>query len=122
MDYSDKWCDDISDIIKESKMCQKNKQRIEERLVEGTSTRWKEHVNNVWKQHKLDTKIAELFDRKSQANAQSAAAWRRYGRTPEEQTQSIRVTCLVDLAVDMEITLANQRKVLQVRTNSMLMG
>lgn len=72
---SEKWCQSISDILKESKICQKNKSEIEGKFRNGLIAKWNTGVADPWDAHQFDEKLAELRKRKKRAAGKTTNAW-----------------------------------------------
>lgn len=74
MATSDKWCEDISGVLKETAIFQKNKQQIEAKFVNRLTAKWNGTIDEIWDKHQFYAKLSDLAERKLQCG-QSSKAW-----------------------------------------------
>lgn len=72
---SEKWCEDISQVLKETAISQKNKQQIEGKFVNRLTAKWNNAMDEIWENHQLYEKLSELSKRKLQNTGQSSKSW-----------------------------------------------
>lgn len=72
---SEKWCEDVSGILKETAICQRNKQQMEAKFVNNLTAKWNGAIDEMWETYQFYAKLSDLGERKLKSAGHSSNAW-----------------------------------------------